>query len=213
MALPVDPTPLKSEPGVAIEVKNHDAELALFNFIYPDSTEDRDPNTIPSLKTGIVLTLYVDTMWASELKRHSITGYIIYISSTPIAWYSGKQSQVEGSMYASEFALHGKLSKLCVAHDTLYVRLASKSTHLMWYCDNRSLCSNAEIANSFIKKHHVGIAYHLCREAVTAGVARIHHIKTTHNRSDILTKTLGPSSHHAHCDRIFPKSIDKYKPM
>ena len=101
----------KSEPGVPIEVKNYDAELALFKSLYPNSTEDRDPNTIPSTKTGIVLTLYVDATWASELNRHSITGYIIYFGSTPITWYSGKQSQVEGSTYASEFcALRKSLS-------------------------------------------------------------------------------------------------------
>ncbi len=46
LALPVDPTPLKSEPGAPIEVKNYDAELTLFKSLYPNSTEDRDPNAI-----------------------------------------------------------------------------------------------------------------------------------------------------------------------
>ena len=74
------------------------------------------------------------------------------------------------------------------------------------YCDNRSVCSNVELANSFLKKRHIGIAYHLCREAVAAGIARISHLKTTHNRADILTKTLGSSLQYSHCDRIFPKA-------
>ena len=33
LALPVDPTFLKSEPGVPIEVKNYDAELRLFKSL------------------------------------------------------------------------------------------------------------------------------------------------------------------------------------
>ena len=210
LALPVDPTPLKSEPGVPIEVKNYDAELTLFKSLYPNSTEDHDPNAIPSLNTGMVLTLYVDATWASDSNRHSITGYIIYFGSTPIAWYSGKQSQVEGSTYASEFcALRKAIEALRGSRYTLRSFGIEVDAPSVVYCDNRSVCSNVEIANSFLKKRHVGIAYHLCREAVAAGVARIQHIRTTHNRSDILTKTLGSSAHHAHCERLFPK-INKY---
>jgi len=73
------------------------------------------------------------------------------------------------------------------------------------YCENRSVCSNVELANSFLKKHHVCIAYHLCREAVAAGIARISHVQTTHNRADILTNILGPSLQYAYCDHIFPR--------
>jgi len=148
----------------------------------------------------------VDAKWASEWNIHSITGYIIYFGSTTIAWYSGKQSQVEGSTYASEFcALRKAIEALRGSRYTLRSFGIEVGTPNVVYCDNRSVCSNTEIANSFLKKRHVGIAYHLCREAVAAGVARIQHIKTTNNRSDILTKTLGSSAHHAHCERIFPK--------
>ena len=63
-----------------------------------------------------------------------------------------------------------------------------------------------ELANSFLKKRRIGIAYHLCWEVVVAGIARISHLKTTHNRADILTKTLASLLQHAHCDRIFSKA-------
>ena len=135
------------------------------NWLYPDSTEDLDPNTIPSMKTGIILTLYMDATWASELNRHSITGYIIYFGSTSIAWYSGKQSQVEGSTYASEFcALRKAIEALRGSRYTLRSFGIEVDAPNVVYCDNRSVCSNTEIANSFLKKRHVGIAYHLCRE-------------------------------------------------
>ena len=62
LAIPVDPTPLKSEPSVPFVVKSYDAELALFKSLYTDSTEDRDPNAIPSLNTGTVLTPNVDAI-------------------------------------------------------------------------------------------------------------------------------------------------------
>ena len=205
-ALPIDPSPLKGEPGMPIEVKNFDSELHLFKKLYPDAHEDIDINAIPGISCDIDITIYVDATWASDNNRRSITGFIIYFGSSPITWYSGKQSQVEGSTYASEFcALRKAIEALRGVRYTLRSFGIKVNKPNIIYCDNRSVCSNVELANSFLKKRHVGIAYHLCREAVAAGIARISHVKTTHNRADILTKILGPSLQYAHCDRIFPK--------
>ena len=206
-ALPVDPSPLKGEPGMQIEVKNLDAELQLFKKLYPDAHEDIDVHAIPCISCDIEITIYVDATWASEHNRRSITGFIVYFGSSPITWYSGKQSQVEGSTYASEFcALRKAIEALRGVRYTLRAFGINVNKPNIIYCDNRSVCSNVELANSFLKKRHIGIAYHLCREAVAAGIARISHIKTTHNRADILTKTLGSSLQYSHCDRIFPKA-------
>ena len=130
----------------------------------------------------IEITIYVDATWASEHNRRSITGFIVYFGSSPITWYSGKQSQVEGSTYASEFcALRKAIEALRGVRYTLRAFGINVNKPNIIYCDNRSVCSNVELANSFLKKRHIGIAYHLCREAVAAGIARISHIKTTHN--------------------------------
>jgi len=50
LAISVDPTPLKSEPSVPFVLESYDAELTLFKSLYTDSTEDRGPNAISSVK-------------------------------------------------------------------------------------------------------------------------------------------------------------------
>ena len=109
-------------------------------------------------------------------------------------------------MYASEFCPLRKVIEVLRG-----IRYALRSLGIIVqdptviYCDNRSVCSNAEIANSFLKKRHVGIAYHMCREAVAAKVARIKRITSKSNRADILAKILGSVLLYQHCERIFPK--------
>ena len=205
-SLPVDSQPIIAEPGVPIEVKNYDKELEMFQSLYPHAAEEVDPNAPFGIYTGIDLKVYVDATWASEIDRRSVTGYIVYFGSTPITWYSGVQSQIEGSTYASEFCALRKVIEVLRG-----IRYALRSLGIVIqdptiiYCDNRSVCSNAELANSFLKKRHVGIAYHMCREAVAAKIARVKHITSSCNRADILTKILGSHLLYKHCERIFPK--------
>ena len=139
-ALPVDPSPFKGEPKMPIEVKNFDFELHLFKKLYPDANEDIDTHAIPCISSDGHVTLYVDTTWASQHNRRSITGYIIYFGSSPITWYSGKQSQVEGSTYASEFCA---LRKAIVALRGVRYNLRSFGVEVnkpnIIYCDNRSV--------------------------------------------------------------------------
>ena len=70
-------------------------------------------------------------------------------------------------------------------------------------CDNRSVVSNNVIAESTLKKGHVGIAYHMCREAVASYIICVHHLLSRHNRADILTKSFASPVLHEHNSNIF----------
>ncbi len=61
------------------------------------------------------------------------------------------------------------------------------------FCDNESVVKNTSYSESTLKKKHLSIAYHRCREAVAAGFVRIGHIAGEVNPADVLTKLLpGP---------------------
>ncbi len=62
------------------------------------------------------------------------------------------------------------------------------------FCDNEAaVIQNATRPESTLKKKHVAIAYHRCREAQAAGYVHIGFIKGMENLADMLTKTLpGP---------------------
>jgi hypothetical protein len=61
------------------------------------------------------------------------------------------------------------------------------------FCDNQAVVINSIHSESTLKKKHVSIAYHRCREAQAAGYIRIRFIRSADNLADMLTKILpGP---------------------
>jgi hypothetical protein len=61
------------------------------------------------------------------------------------------------------------------------------------FCDNEAVIQNFTRPESTLKKKHVSIAYHCCREAQAAGHIKIGFIKGMENLADMLTKSLpGP---------------------
>jgi hypothetical protein len=58
------------------------------------------------------------------------------------------------------------------------------------FCDNEAVYKNTVLPESTLKKKHHSIAYHRCREAVTAGTVRIAKEGTKTNLNDLFTKVL-----------------------
>ena len=141
--------------------------------------------------------------------RRSVSGYIIYFGSTPIIWSSKAQSRVESSTYSSEFtALKSALEEIKGVRIALRAFGVEVSEPTIVMCDNRSVVSNNVIAASTLKKRHVGIAYHMCREAVASNIICVHHLLSRHNRADILTKSLASPTLHEHNSNIFRTGCD-----
>ena len=57
--------------------------------------------TLGTADTG--LEAYVDADWASQSHRHSMTGYIVYLHGSPIAWSARKQSIIALSTAEAEY--------------------------------------------------------------------------------------------------------------
>jgi Reverse transcriptase (RNA-dependent DNA polymerase) len=71
---------------------------------YSDAKEPIPPNAPEPLGNPVVLRMYVDADHAGDVLTHrSRTGYIRYMNSAIMNWYSKKQGSVEGATFGSEF--------------------------------------------------------------------------------------------------------------
>jgi hypothetical protein len=59
-----------------------------------------------------------------------------------------------------------------------------------FFCDNKSVVTNATIPTLTLKKKHNSIAYYHVCEAVASGVLHIAKVHTSENLADLLTKPL-----------------------
>ena len=58
------------------------------------------------------------------------------------------------------------------------------------FCDNKAVYKNSSTPESVLRKKHHIIAYHMCPEAVSAGICRIAKEYTDTNLADIFTKVV-----------------------
>ena len=147
----------------------------------------------------MAVTYLEDASHANDLiNRRSVTAYMGFIGSTPIAWYSKSQNTVESSTYGSELvamritveAILGLRYKLRM----MGLDFEQTSTVL---CDNASVVTQTQMPSSSLKKKHNAVAYHKVREAVAAKIVKTGHIGSKYNSADIGTKALSPADHYS----------------
>ena len=125
------------------------------------------PKNMP-IPRGVPFTIraFVDSDHAGDtVTRRSRTGYIIFLNSAPIYWFSNKQTGVETSSIGSEFIA----MKLCCE----YIRGLRYKLRMMGipvegpayvFGDNQSVLVNSSKPHSTLKKKSCSIAFHFVRE-------------------------------------------------
>ena len=83
----------------------------------------------------------------------------------------------------------------------LGVNLGDKPTDL--FGDNLSVIQNSQNPAADLSKKHVAISFHVCREAIAAGIITPYWLKGKYNLSDIMTKQIPKSEFVTHTDFIF----------
>ena len=149
---------------------------------------------------GVKLTVFCDANHAgNKVNRKSHTGFIIFVNSAPIIWYSKKQNTVESSSFGSEFnALRIAMEQVISLRYKLRMFGIPVVGPASIFCDNEAVQkSNSDPFQTLNKKHN-SVCFHLTRKAVAAGIARLGLIKGTENTADIFTKILDPIK----CDKF-----------
>jgi hypothetical protein len=116
------------------------------------------------------------------------------MNCSPIMWFSKRQNTVESSTFGSEFiALKISVELIESLRYKLHMFGIPIDSSTIVFFDNEAVVQNVIRPESTLKKKHVSIAYHRCREAQAAGYIKIGFIKGMENLADMLTKVLpGP---------------------
>ena len=111
--------------------------------------------------------------------------------------YSKRQNTVEAATYGSELvALRIAVEQILGMRYKLRMMgvLVTKPAAIL--CDNESVVKNMQFPSGTLKKKHLAVAWHKCREAVAIGIVKVGHIGSKFNTADILTKAKGPHEHY-----------------
>ena len=142
------------------------------------------------------LEAYVDANWASQSHCHSMTGYIVYLHGSPIAWSARKQSIIALSTAEAEY-----IALTSVAREVLHLQslldelydMPTLSTPI--YCDNQAAIALASNTKFHARTKHIDIRFHFVRDCVRSEVFELVYCPTDENVADAFTKALAKPRH------------------
>jgi hypothetical protein len=136
--------------------------------------------------------LCVDSDHAGDqFTRRSRTGFVIYLNTAPLVWFSKRQTTVDSSVFGAEFVAMNNVIETC--HGLPYkLRMMGVTlggpTYV--YGDNISVVHNTQRPESVLKKKSNDICYHALRESAAMGDSIIGHVPSVENPADICTKVV-----------------------
>ncbi|KAI5354966.1 hypothetical protein L3X38_007861 [Prunus dulcis] len=109
-----------------------------------------------------------DADWAGDPNdRRSVSGFIVYLGSSPISWASKKQHTVSRSSTKAEYrALATTAAELAWIRQLFYDLHVSLHIPPLIHCDNISAISLASNPIFHFRMKHLQIDYHFVRERV-----------------------------------------------
>ena len=139
------------------------------------------------------LTVYVDSDHAGNTDdRKSISGYIIYLGSTPILWRARRQKgkPAVSSCEAEYISLSACINEIVWIISFLSeLGFASRISYpIPIYCDNKSARDLAYNPVHHDRTKHIDIRYHRIREFILDGTVVVKYVKSEENPADIFTK-------------------------
>ncbi|CAL9003941.1 unnamed protein product [Prunus brigantina] len=132
-----------------------------------------------------------------------VSGFIVYLGSSPISWASKKQHTVSRSSTKAEYR-----ALAIAAVELAWLRLLFCDLHVPLHvppliqCDNifTIAISSNPVFHSRMK--HLQIDYHFVRERVIRGDLLVQHVSSADQFADILTKGLSIPLFQHHCSNL-----------
>ncbi|CAL8999350.1 unnamed protein product, partial [Prunus brigantina] len=150
------------------------------------------------------LQAYSDADWAGDPNdRRSVSGYIVYLGSSPISWASKKQHTVSRSSTEAEYR-----ALAIAAAELAWIRQLFCDLHVslhippLIHCDNISAISLASNPVFHSRMKHLQIDYHFVRERVIRGDLLVQHVSSADQFADILTKGLSTPLFQHQCSNL-----------
>jgi len=157
---------------------------------YPDAKEQVPDNCpTPRGKSVNTTSFYDANLYHDLISGRSVTGILHLVNQTPVDWFSKLQATVETATFGSEYVA----ARICT-EQIIDLRLTLRYLGVpidgssMIFGDNESVVNATSHPHGKLHKRHNALAYHKTREAVAAGMTRMHHVRSQKNAADILSK-------------------------
>jgi len=185
---------------------------------YPDASEDVPPDMPDPKGNEAKLTCYVDADHARDkLTRRSVTGIVLLVNNTPLAYMSKRQKTVETSTYGSELVAARIAVDLIIEWRYKLRMLGVKLEQVSRLVgDNMAVILNTTLPSSALKKKHQACNYHRVREAIAGKFILFGHCDSEDNVADICTKPLGRNAFHRLTNQYLfriPKTLQRATTM
>jgi hypothetical protein len=142
------------------------------------------------------VTQYVDSDWASNPHRKSISGYVFKIAGGAVAWSSKKQTTIALSSTEAEYvaAVHATKQVLWQGYLLDELGINQPKPSILW-ADNEGAIAISRNPEFHARTKHIDIALHFLRDHVEAGNMEIKYVPTDDNVADVFTKAQPRPAH------------------
>ena len=152
-------------------------EMAPINFPKPSGKE-------------VDIDMFVDSDYAEDRRfGRSKIGFLIYVNTALVYWYSKKQSSVETSVFGADFVT---MKQGTDAHGGLRHNLRMMDISILGSCniywDKMSGINNTMKTETVLKKKRNPVWYHALHESVAIIEALVGHIPSSENIVDMMMK-------------------------
>ena len=132
-----------------------------------------------------------DSDWAMGENRHSVSGYLILLGTSPIAWSSKQQAVVALSSCEAEYLSCSHCARQILWLRNLFNELGyPQNDPTILLCDNSGTILASRDPQSHSRMKHIDIRHHFIRHCVNNNLIDLRHVPGTQNISDLLTKPL-----------------------
>lgn len=155
-------------------------------------------------KDDLHISAYCDADWAAcAMTRRSLTGFVIMLGDSLIAWKTKKQRVVSRSSAEAEYrAIADTVSELKWNCELLECFGIKHKGLVQLYCDNQAALHISRNPVFHERTKHVENDCHFVRDEITAGKLQTMKIHATEQMADIFTKGLGVQQFHYLCGKL-----------
>ena len=136
--------------------------------------------------------MFVDSDHAGDkVSCRSSSGFLIYVNTPLVQWFSKKQSTVETSVFGAEFITmkQGTDALQGLRYMLRMVDIPMSSLSFI-YGDNMSVIHNSSRPESVLRKKSYSFCYHAVHDSLAMGESLVEHIPCKENVADLVTKVL-----------------------
>lgn len=143
------------------------------------------------------LTAYSDADWgACDFSGRSLTGWCIFLGKSLVSWKTKKQKTVSKSSTESEFrSMSQTTSEIVWVEGVLAALHCTIPKPIPLFCDNQAANHIAHDPVLHERTKHLKLDCFYVRENIEDGFISTHHIKSSLQLADIMTKSLPEQQH------------------